>query len=328
MLAGAANNSLQVLDEATGAVHMSLSGPPPATRGLVCAMYPPNSMARRSRGPLPVYLSPNQAWSLSRADADARALLRDMAQRPQRHRFKRFSAKGPSREPTGQEAQRHQRGAYITVVPSASGLRFEPTRRTTRWRGSLDRLDFMIRVEPDQSDRMAQGSVQIFAGPFLFAEVPLTVEIREGNQPVQEQSAIKVVGYSLKKVFVSYAHRDAAIVMLLKNTMEAIGDEMLVDADILRGGGYWQIRLWTAIQQANRFQLFWSKQSAISKHVEDEWRFALSLGKDLNQFIRACFWSRKPYNIPQELGAFQFEQVDVFRFLPWWRRWWIRHTPR
>ena len=54
------------------------------------------------------------------------------------------------------------------------------------------------------------------------------------------------------------------------------------------------------IEAAERFQLLWSSAASRSPHIEEEWRFALALGRA--HFIRAFYWRHPAPGLPDALG--------------------------
>ena len=55
------------------------------------------------------------------------------------------------------------------------------------------------------------------------------------------------------------------------------------------------------IERADIFQLFWSRNAAKSKYVENEWRYALRLGREPSRFIRPVYWTEPMLPPPPEL---------------------------
>jgi hypothetical protein len=60
------------------------------------------------------------------------------------------------------------------------------------------------------------------------------------------------------------------------------------------------------INQADVFQLFWSKCAAKSAFVEREWRHAHSLGRDEARFVRPVYWTKPMPAPPVELARLHF----------------------
>ena len=71
------------------------------------------------------------------------------------------------------------------------------------------------------------------------------------------------------------------------------------------------------IERADIFQLFWSRNAAKSKYVEDEWRYALRLGRELSRFIRPVYWTEPMTPPPLELGYLSFAFVPELAPLFW-----------
>ena len=93
-----------------------------------------------------------------------------------------------------------------------------------------------------------------------------------------------------------------------------LGDDYIIDADVLRAGDDWQARLDHLISCADTFQLFWSRHSMRSPQVQREWTVALSLGRE--NFVRPVYWQEprpedKPLLPPPELDKLHFSKLDL-----------------
>ena len=80
-------------------------------------------------------------------------------------------------------------------------------------------------------------------------------------------------------VFVSYARQDAGIVDQLERAYAALGFDYLRDVRVLRSGEKWNPALLRKIEEADIFQLCWSKAAKASANVEQEWRHAMRLNR-------------------------------------------------
>ncbi len=88
-------------------------------------------------------------------------------------------------------------------------------------------------------------------------------------------------------IFASYSHRDAAIVDQFEQYARALGNEYLRDSINLRAGEVLSDRLRQMIDQADAFQLFWSRTLMHSLFVRQEYEYALSLNQ--RNFVRPTF---------------------------------------
>jgi hypothetical protein len=100
-----------------------------------------------------------------------------------------------------------------------------------------------------------------------------------------------------RKIFPSYSHQDSAVVASFAVAARALGDQYLQDVLTLRAGERWDAHLLELIEDADVFQLFWSRNSMRSPHCRDEWQHALALQRPL--FIRPIYWEDP---LPEDLG--------------------------
>lgn len=76
-------------------------------------------------------------------------------------------------------------------------------------------------------------------------------------------------------IFVSYSRKDASLVVPLTKLLRASGHEVFLDQENLNYGEDWKEQLGRAIGRADRFLLFWSRNTEASPYVAEEWKLAL-----------------------------------------------------
>jgi TIR domain-containing protein len=112
----------------------------------------------------------------------------------------------------------------------------------------------------------------------------------------------------LGKVFASYSHKDEEEVNLVGQVVKSLGGDFLRDRTHISGGENWREKLNQLIDEADTFQLFWSKNAIESTEVEAEWKYALNLERE--NFICPVFWENK-LEFPPELAHLQFIYVPL-----------------
>lgn len=205
-----------------------------------------------------------------------------------------------------------QRGTKLTIVPHLPGFRFDPASITTLWIDDVQCYEFRLRAEDATPGRGVNGQIAILEGPLLRGEIPLSIFVRDVRQPPLGSARFidtRVAAY--RNTFPSYSRKDEPIVRACETVAQASGDRFLRDVHMLRAGEEWAPKLLELIEQANVFQLFWSKNAAESHQVEREWRYALTLRPDRPNFIRPIYWSSKPYPIPPELQPIELGRLEA-----------------
>jgi type VI secretion system protein ImpA len=206
------------------------------------------------------------------------------------------------------------REGELTFVPQMEGVEFNPKARSFLWDEPVHREEFRLRASRAVDGRTVRGSLTVFLGHILLAEV--SIGIRVVSQPRATVTPLppqrdRAVPY--RKIFPSYSHKDAAIVVQFERYAAALGDEYLRDVTHLRAGEVWNKRLQALIREADVFQLFWSWNSMRSPFVGDEWQYALSL--DRERFVRPTYWeeplpSAPAENLPPEvLQRLHFQRI-------------------
>jgi hypothetical protein len=179
--------------------------------------------------------------------------------------------------------------AEITFLPEIPGFEINPPRRTFLWLESVQREEFRIRARPEVDGTLVRGRMTVFWGSILLAEISLGIRV-DGRlagasaPPPPERAASR----PFRNIFPSYSHRDSGIVEEFERYARTMGDRYLRDVHELRAGEVWNDRLKDLIGKADVFQLFWSWNAMQSPYVEEEWRYALSLGR--SHFVRPTYW--------------------------------------
>lgn len=262
--------------------------------------YHPKEMHPRVWQPLLVYIALDTPAALAQVSAAANERLAG-----RREQF---------RAATAGEATGLRRGSKLTIVPEIPGFRANPPEMTVAWEEDAQQHEFRLRAETARAGQAANGRVNIYMGPILRGEIPVSIYVQpSGVIASLPDSYASVVARAYRKVFASYSHRDTSIVRSCETAAQTMGDRYLRDVTLLRSGEHWDERLLDAVTEADIFQLFWSEHAAKSPAVEKEWRRALSLVPIRGQFIRPVYWSREPYSLPPELAAIHFEKLDLAR---------------
>ncbi len=192
------------------------------------------------------------------------------------------------------------RDGELTFIPEIIGFEFNPSRRTFQWTDeSVHREEFRIRASAELDGHTARGSLSVYLGPILLAEIPLAIKVDSHEVPDAKSAPREAVtARPYRKIFASYSHQDAAVVDQFQQFAKAMGDQYLRDCIDLRAGEVWSDRLAEMIDEADVFQLFWSANSMCSGFVRQEWEHALSLPRA--SFIRPVYWEAPLPESPKE----------------------------
>jgi hypothetical protein len=238
--------------------------------------------------------------------AEATALVEvTAAERLQRRGHQPRLARAPTRKTL-------KPGTRFTVAPSLPGFRFDPAMITAEWTGDVACHEFRVRAEDSSPGRAAHGQITILEGPLLRGEIPLTVLVRQVRQRTPDWSHFtdeRVVAF--RDTFPSYSTKDRLVERACETAMEVGGDRFVRAVRQLRAGGEEEDpKLFELIEQADVFQLFWSKNAAESQQVEHEWRHALTLRPTRPNLIRLVYWTAEPYPIPSDLEPIDLGYLD------------------
>lgn len=295
----------------SGGVESEKSAPaqPVALERVAFAAYYPKEIEPRKATPLLVYLALDEVGTLAKVAALASERL---AGRLDQYRSGMADARMALR-----------RGAKLRLVPTISGFRVNPQWMDVTWDEDAQQHEFSVRAETAPEGRAAEGAVRVYQGLTLRAEIPLSIFVaRKAGAALTPDDFASAVARAYRKVFASYSHRDMPVVESCEAAAQALGDRYLRDVMTLQSGQVWNEQLKAMINQADVFQLFWSKNAARSPFVREEWEFALALQANRPGFIRPVYWSPIPYPIPGDLNPLHFEPLSLSA-LGWgaFRRW-------
>ena len=244
----------------------------------------------------------------------------------------RFQREFGDEVPTGRSAKNPvmlTHGTPITVVPECDELTFDPPELTKTWHGDWTRYSFDFRPREEDIDETLFVRVGIQVAGIEIASIKTAVDVMAAPQeqpqdsyqlrtpvlntpldnPLADAKFNSETTAPYHKIFISYSRRDSKITRAYKLAQQAIGNDAFLDVDDIRAGEDWRAALATAIDEADIFQLFWSKHSAASKYCAYEWQYALTQKCPENRcvgFIRPVFWEDDRPSPPEELKHLNF----------------------
>jgi TIR domain len=194
------------------------------------------------------------------------------------------------------------------------GVQCNPEEAEIEWWEPVHDVLFRLLAGPDLAGAVIRGAVRVWCGPLIIGEVSIAVRVAAG-EPAAEPSPVAEPVRRYRKIFPSYSHHDRAMVATFAEAARALGDRYLQDVVALRAGERWDARLLELIEDADVFQLFWSRNSMRSPYCQEEWEHALALQRPL--FVRPLYWEEPlPEDPGQELPpaalrALHFVKVPV-----------------
>jgi CheY-like chemotaxis protein len=194
----------------------------------------------------------------------------------------------------------------VTAVPRIPGFMIEPERITREFHRAWHRFEFTIFAP--YRPQTGFGSIDFYVNGIIAASISMTIEVREEDS---EEKRHYVVAEPYQRIYCSYSHDDTRIAEHIDAVTHMPGHEFLRDVHTLRRGQDFSEENLHLIEQADAFQLFWSKHAAESEYMAKEWHHALMLNEKPPTFIRPVYWD-DPFDaaIPPEL------QPVHFSFLP------------
>jgi hypothetical protein len=232
--------------------------------------------------------------------------------------------------PTSDARAAVPKSGELTLVPTIEGVAFNPPRRSFSWVEDVHKEEFRLRADSSRDGSVVRGRLTVYLGFFILADVDLAIRVdgaaaappapglatllsSTGGDVDYSEPLEPVHAIPYRKVFLSYSHKDTAIVEQAERLGRAIGDVYLRDRTMLLAGEHWHPRLLELIDEADVFQLFWSRTSMRSRYVQQEWEHALTVDKPF--FVRPTYWedpfpsSDAPELPPPALKALHFHAL-------------------
>lgn len=209
------------------------------------------------------------------------------------------------------------RGGDLTFVPVVKGLTFIPLSRSFTWRKSIHREEFDVRASSEIDGQVLNGSMTVFLGSLVIAEVALTIVVDSRATSEAERISLKEARSArrVRQVFASYSHKDEQVVAELAHVAPLFGSRFLMDRTHLEPGEDRIEGLQRLIREADVFQLFWSTNSMRSPDTVGEIKYAASLGRP--GFILPTYWEEPvPRSLAEGLPPPEVERLQFYRIYP------------
>ena len=178
-------------------------------------------------------------------------------------------------------------------------------------------FDFKLNQDLVSEVVVLRMSVQV-AGIGIASISNCAIEVIESQQcdadenPLAHAKSDNQTSTLYQNIFVSYSRRDRKITKRYKLAQIGLGNEAFIDVDDLRAAENWKAGLAKAIDDADVFQLFWSRNSANSKYCRYEWNYALEFrcpDSKCEGFIRPVYWKKPMPDPPPEVSHVNFKYV-------------------
>ncbi|PWT90736.1 MAG: hypothetical protein C5B55_09265 [Blastocatellia bacterium] len=209
------------------------------------------------------------------------------------------------------------RGGEITFVPVVRGLTFNPPSRSFTWQKSVHKEEFDVHASADVDGKTLSGSMTVFLGSIVIANVNLTIGVDSNATPVKEKISLDQARSArrVRQVFASYSHKDEQVVAELAHVAPIFGSRFLLDRTHLEPGEDRVEGLQRLIRDADVFQLFWSTNSMKSSEIVDEIKYAAGLGRP--GFILPTYWEEPIPRSPEEgLPPPEVDRLQFYRIYP------------
>jgi hypothetical protein len=202
---------------------------------------------------------------------------------------------------------RLQHGACLSIrLRLGGGLQCIESHRWFTWAGEIGNASFSIIVPPGvlEGDLVALASIRL--NGCQIAKLSFLLNIGSKTMPSR---AVHCQTVTHRKAFASYASEDRDEVMARVQNIQAVynGLKICVDSVDLRSVTYFEYDLYSRIDAAGVFYLFWCRHAMVSGWVTREWGRALK-SKGLDFIDPVPLESLESAPPPEELAARDFDR--------------------
>src|SRR5262249_42195100 len=147
---------------------------------------------------------------------------------------------GPSATPSGREdsATGIPEEAQLRIVPTVTGIEFNPPEHRFIWLESVHQADFGMRTHGAAAGTVARGRITVYLDVLPIAEMTVAIRV-ESRVPTREPKKPDVFN-PYRRIFASYSHKDEAVVRQFEKYAAGMGDRYMRDVIELRAGERWQ----------------------------------------------------------------------------------------
>ena len=190
----------------------------------------------------------------------------------------------------------------MTVTPHMRGFQFNPQSVSIGFYRAWHRLDFEMRATDARLDEATNGYLTFSVEGLVVADVPLSVYVQRRQDKEQKNVMRRVIRKPYRAVYASFADEDTHLAERLRPIYDAIGMYNMRDRMQHRSEQGWSEDMLQALDEAEVFQLFWSRAAAGSETVQRELQRALERNPDVENFVRVVYWEQPPVTLPDSLS--------------------------
>ncbi len=217
---------------------------------------------------------------------------------------------------TADSSQSIPQSSELTFVPTGDGLEFNPPQRAFRWLEPVHREEFRVRAATRLEGQLARGRLSVYLGRLLIAEVSIVMRVDRNAATLPHQSLSgENHATRFRRIFACVSRTDLAVVSEFRRYAQLLQDTFFTQQWQEETAQISRAERRRLIASADVFQLYWSHSAIDSPEVEQDWRYALSLGRP--EFIRPLYWE-EPFPTrpdrslpPPELLALGFQKLPT-----------------
>lgn len=252
----------------------------------------------------------------------------------------RFMDEFGDKEPSNRSSKSQVRlevGTPISIMLVSDSLNFDPPSLTRKWKPDWTRFHFEFTVPSNIIGQTAFVEASVSVQGIEISRIKFAIDVYQETQnynevlPISAQKHLvgnrseenslmseklsKISSQMYQKIFVSYSRKDTQVTRAYKFAQEALGNEVFIDVDNLRAGENWKAGIASAIDESDKFQLFWSKNSSTSEYCKQEWQYALLYKCPEDkcvEFITPVYWTKNLPNVPKELQHLNFKYIPFY----------------
>jgi hypothetical protein len=151
------------------------------------------------------------------------------------------------------------------------------------WNGRLDSVEFGVTLNSESNKNSLLAKISILINSIPAGNLKFKLKVESDSTSIAYEVPDTLEATSYRRAFISYASPDRNEVLTRTQMLAATGIKYFQDIMNLKPGEIWEKSLYSEIENADVFYLFWSKSAKNSEWVKKEYQYAKDLYEKNNK---------------------------------------------
>jgi hypothetical protein len=169
------------------------------------------------------------------------------------------------------------KGDEVTISLKIADAEIDDPVQSVIWNGQIESVEFGVTVNSEFNKKSILAKIELLVNSVPAGNLKFKLKVDTESSTVQHEIPKELETNSYQKAFISYASADRNEVLMRTQMLGAAGISYFQDIMNLKPGQLWENSLYTEIDKADVFFLFWSSAAKESDWVKKEYLYAKEL---------------------------------------------------